>query len=247
VKLELTAVEGLPEIREGEGLGALIAAHTQLEPGDVVVVSQKAVSKSEGRIRRLSDVEPGDRARELAAGLGKKPALVELILAESRSVVRAEHGVLIVETNSGWICANAGIDSSNVGGEDVVALLPADPDASARHIRAQLREAAGVAPGVVVSDSFGRPWRIGQTDVAIGCAGLDPVDDWRGRTDREGRELAATATAIADQLAAAADLTRDKASGSPVVRVRGASHLVIDEDGPGAAAIQRPAAADLFR
>jgi coenzyme F420-0:L-glutamate ligase / coenzyme F420-1:gamma-L-glutamate ligase len=245
--LELSAIEGLPEIGPGDDLASLIAERTQLEDGDVIVIAQKAVSKTEGRVRRLSEVTPGERARELAAELGKDPPLVELILAESRSVVRAEHGVLIVETNSGWICANAGIDASNVAGDDAVVLLPADPDASARRIRGNLRKAAGVAPAIVVSDSFGRPWRIGQSDVAIGCAGLSAVDDWRGRADREGRELAATAVAVADQLAAAADLTRDKASGSPVVRIRGADRLVTDEDGPGAAAMQRPADQDLFR
>jgi coenzyme F420-0:L-glutamate ligase/coenzyme F420-1:gamma-L-glutamate ligase len=211
------------------------------------VISQKAVSKAEGRIRWLSDVSPGERARKLAAELGKDPALVELILAESRSVIRAERGVLIVETASGWICANAGIDASNVPGDDAVVLLPEDPDASARRIRGELRAAAGVAPAVVVSDSFGRPWRIGQADVAIGCAGIEPIDDWRGRPDGEGRELAATAVAVADQLAAAADLTRDKTSGAPVVHIRGATRHVIEEDGPGAAGIQRPAAKDLFR
>ena len=247
MQLELEAIGGLPEIGEGDDLGALIAQRADLAGGDVVVVSQKAVSKAEGRIRRLGDVEPGARARELAAELGKNPALVELILAESRAVIRADRGVLIVETKSGWICANAGIDASNVAGDDAVALLPADPDASARRIRRELREAAGVAPAVVVSDSFGRPWRIGQTDVAIGCAGLTPLDDWRGRADREGRKLAATAIAVADQLAAAADLARDKTSGAPVVVVRGAGRLVSEEDGPGAAVLQRPAGNDLFR
>jgi coenzyme F420-0:L-glutamate ligase / coenzyme F420-1:gamma-L-glutamate ligase len=245
--LTATAIEGMPEIREGAALGALIAANAALEEGDVVVVSQKVVSKAEGRFRRLGEVRPGVRARELAAELDKDPALVELILAESRSIVRAERGVLIVETSSGWICANAGIDSSNVEGDDAVALLPRDPDGSARRVRGEIRESAGVAPGVVVSDSFGRPWRIGQTDVAIGCAGIVPLDDWRGRDDRQGRRLAATAIAVADQIAAAADLTRDKTAGFPVVLVRGATRFVTEEDGPGAAALQRPEAEDLFR
>ena len=245
--IELSAIEGLPEIGEGDDLAALIAERTELEDGDVLVISQKAVSKAEGRVRRLGEVTPGERARELAAELDKDPALVELILAESRSIVRAERGVLIVETNSGWICANAGIDASNVAGDDAVALLPLDSDASARRIRRELRAAAGVAPAVVVSDSFGRPWRIGQTDAAIGCAGLVAIDDWRGRADREGRELAATAIAVADQLASAADLARDKTSGAPAVRVRGAARLVTEEDGPGATALRRPAEEDLFR
>jgi coenzyme F420-0:L-glutamate ligase/coenzyme F420-1:gamma-L-glutamate ligase len=247
VRLELIAVEGLPEVVAGDDLGGMIAASAELSPGDVVVVSQKVVSKAEGRIRRLGDVRPGDRARELASRLGKDPALVELILGESRSVIRADRGALIVETSSGWICANAGIDASNVPGDDSVALLPLDPDASARRIRAEIRAAAGVAPAVVVSDSFGRPWRLGQADVAIGCAGLVPVDDWRGRRDREKRKLSATAVAVADQIAAAADLARDKTSGSPAVVVRGANRLVGEADGPGAGALQRPADEDLFR
>ncbi len=197
-------VAGLPEVRAGDELGAMIAAAAELADGDIVVVAQKVVSKAEGRQRRLAEVEPGPRASELAASLGKDPRLVELILAETERIVRSER-VLIVETRSGLICANAGIDSSNVGGDDEVLLLPADPDASARRLRAEIAVATGRRIAVVVSDSFGRPWRVGQTEVAIGCAGIDPVDDWRGRSDRDGRELAATEIAVADQLAAAAD------------------------------------------
>ena len=220
-----------------------------MEPvaGDVVAVAQKAVSKAEGRVRELDDVAPGPEARRLAERLGKDPRLVELILSESRAVVRAERDLLIVETRSGWICANAGIDASNMPGTDRVTLLPEDADASARHIRAQLGAAAGVRPGVVISDSFGRPWRLGQVDVAIGCAGMAPLDDWRGRTDHEGRELDATVIAIADQVAAAADLVRGKDTGVPACLVRGLERFVSAEDGPGARAIQRPEAEDLFR
>jgi coenzyme F420-0:L-glutamate ligase / coenzyme F420-1:gamma-L-glutamate ligase len=247
VSLEILPVDRLPEIREGDPLGELIGARIELEDGDIVVISQKAVSKAEGRVRRLADVSVSERARDLAAELGKDPALIQLILDESRNVIRAERGVLIVETNRGWICANAGIDSSNVPEEGVVALLPADPDASARRIRRELRRATGHAPAVIVSDSFGRPWRLGQADVAIGCAGVLPLDDWRGRRDREGRPLAATVVASADEIAAAADLVRDKDAGFPAATVRGLSHLVIGDDGPGAAAIQRPARDDLFR
>ena len=173
---------------------------------------------------------------------------MELILAESRAVIRAVPGVLITETQDGWICANAGIDASNLpGGEDSVALLPVDGDASARRIRAELREASGHSPAVVVADSFGRPWRLGQADVAIGCAGIAALDDWRGRVDQHGRELSATAIAVADQLAAAADLVRDKDSAVPGAVISGLAHLVTDDDGPGASAQQRPAAEDLFR
>ena len=246
-RIEIAPLAGLPEIAEGDVLGDLIAGSAEIADGDVIVVSQKAVSKAEGRVRRLSEVAPGERARDLARRLDKDPALVELILVESRALIRAERGVLIVETHQGWICANAGIDASNVPGEDAVALLPADPDASARRIRSEIRAACGYSPAVIVADSFGRPWRVGQTDVAIGCAGLAPLDDWRGRTDSSGRELNATLIAVADELAAAADLARDKAGAMPVVRIRGLADLVTAEDGPGAAIQQRAEAEDLFR
>ena len=169
-----------------------------------------------------------------------------MILRESRRVVRDER-VLIVETNGGLICANAGIDSSNVGAEGGVLLLPVDPDASARRIRSALVEATGMRLAVLITDSFGRPWRVGQSEVAIGCAGIDPLDDWRGRADRDARELAATEIAIADQLAAAADLARDKSSGVPVVVVRGLGERLLNDDGPGAVVLQRDPADDLFR
>lgn len=246
--LSAVAVEGLPEIAERTRLGSEIAARLTLEPGDVVVVSHKAVSKAEGRIRRLSSVLPGAEARRLAAELGKEPALVQLILEESREVLRAERGVLITETRHGFVCANAGIDSSNLAEEGTVCLLPEDPDASARRIRAELSEAGGASPlGAIVADSFGRAWRLGQAEVAIGCAGVEPLDDWRGRRDAGGRVLAATAIAVADQIAAAADLVRDKVSGVPAVVVRGVERFVVAEDGPGAAALRRPREEDLFR
>ncbi len=251
-RLEVIPVHDLPEIATGDPLGELIAqrlAGAGVEPaaGDIVAVVQKAVSKAEGRVRDLHEVVPGANARRLATRLGKDPRLVELILSESRTVVRAERDVLIVETLSGWICANAGIDASNVGGTDRVTLLPEDPDASARRLRAEIGRAAGVRPAVVVSDSFGRPWRLGQADVAIGCAGLAPLDDWRGRTDHESRELAATVVAVADEVAAAADLSRGKDTGVPACLVRGLARFVSAEDGPGARGIQRPEAEDLFR
>lgn len=251
--VELHGLPGLPEIGVGDPLGELIVAGVreaglELADGDVVVVSQKVVSKAEGRVRSLAETEPGERARELAARLGKDPRLVELVLGEARRVVRAEHGVLIVETHAGWICANGGVDSSNLPADNLVALLPADADASARRIRAEIERACGARPAVVIADSFGRPWRHGQADIAIGCAGLAALDDWRGLDDGYGRELAATAIAIADELAGAADLVRDKISGTPAVLVRGAGRWWSPEDGPGAAvSLQRPAADDLFR
>ena len=246
-ELRVRAVDGLPEIDRGADLGSLIADFGEPREGEVIVVSQKIVSKAEGRIRRLSEVEPGARAREVAEATDKDPALVELVLAESDSVVRAEPGVLIVETRGGWVCANAGIDSSNVADDDLVALLPDDADASARAIRERLRDRTSFSPAVVIADSFGRPWRLGQTDVAIGCAGLAPLNDWRGRADARGRELAATVIADADQIAAAADLVRDKVSGTPAAIVAGLERLVTAEDGPGARAMQRPRDDDLFR
>jgi coenzyme F420-0:L-glutamate ligase / coenzyme F420-1:gamma-L-glutamate ligase len=250
--VEIVPVHRLPEITTGERLGELIAAGLasageELSAADVVAVAQKAVSKAEGRVRYLGDVVVGDRARALARGLGKDPRLVEMILSESRAVIRAERDLLIVETHSGWICANAGIDASNVPATDRVTLLPEDSDASARRIRAEIGAAAGVRPAVLIADSFGRPWRIGQVDAAIGCAGLAPLDDWRGRTDRQGRELTATVVAIADEVAAAADLARGKDTGVPACLVRGLGRFVSPEDGPGARAIQRPPDQDLFR
>jgi coenzyme F420-0:L-glutamate ligase/coenzyme F420-1:gamma-L-glutamate ligase len=246
-ELRVIAVAGLPEVKEGMRVGELIAAQAELEDGDVVVISQKIVSKAEGRIRKLSAVLPSAEARRLAAVLGKEPALVELILSESAEVLRAERSVLIVETHHGFVCANAGIDSSNLPEPDTVCLLPEDPDASARRIRAELAAAAGVQVAAIVCDSFGRAWRLGQAEVAIGCAGLVPLDDWRGRRDSGGRELEATLIAVADEAASAADLVRDKASGIPAAVVRGLGHHVGDEDGPGAAALRRPREEDLFR
>jgi coenzyme F420-0:L-glutamate ligase/coenzyme F420-1:gamma-L-glutamate ligase len=245
--ISVRPVEGLPEIERGVPLGTMLAEAA--EPGDaeILVVSQKVVSKAEGRVRELAAVEPGERASELAARLGKDPRLVELILSESEAIVRADAGVLIVETRQGLICANAGIDSSNAPDEGQVVLLPEDPDGSARSLRAEIRKSSGRRPAVLIADSFGRPWRVGQMDVAIGCAGLSPLDDWRGRRDRSGRELSATLIAIADEAAAAASLARDKASGAPAAVLSGLGRHVTADDGPGAAALRRPADADLFR
>jgi coenzyme F420-0:L-glutamate ligase / coenzyme F420-1:gamma-L-glutamate ligase len=213
----------------------------------VLVVAHKVVSKAEGRVRRLADVEPGGAARRLAAEQGKDPRLVQVVLDESAALLRADHGVLVSETPHGLVCANAGVDQSNSGSPDDVVLLPADPDASARALRAGIASARGVRPAVVVSDSFGRPWRLGQTDVAIGAAGLVPLEDWRGRLDAFGRELRVTAVAVADAVAAAADLARAKDSGEPAVVVRGLHRFVTPDDGPGAAALRRPPELDLFR
>jgi coenzyme F420-0:L-glutamate ligase/coenzyme F420-1:gamma-L-glutamate ligase len=246
-EIRIRPLSGIAEVGEGDDLGRLVVEAGQPQDGEIVVLSQKVVSKSEGRLRRLDQVQPGAEAIELASRLDKDPRIVELVLAESARVLRAKRGVLITETAGGWICANAGIDSSNVGKDGVVALLPLDADASARRIRAEIAAADGGSVGVVIADSFGRPWRLGQADVAIGCAGVIAVEDWRGRHDHDGRELTATEIALADELAAAADLVRAKDSGLPGAILSGLAHLVTADDGPGAAALRRPAAEDLFR
>ena len=248
-EISLIPVPGLPEIAEGFVLGAAIAAFDGLEAGDIIAISQKAVSKSEGRLVKLDTVSPGSRATEMAERLDKDPRLVELILNESRSVIRedASRGILITETRHGLICANAGVDCSNLPDPDSALLLPEDPDGSARRIRQEIESAGGLRPAVLITDSLGRAWRLGQAEVAIGCAGIEPLDDWRGLTDSGGRELAATMIATADQVAGAADLARNKTSRTPAVIVRGLADLVTEADGPGSAAQIRPAAEDLFR
>lgn len=247
--ISVTALAPLPEVRPGDDLAALVlAASDGLLDGDVLVLAHKAVSKSEGRLRRLPDVEPGERAVALAAEHDKDPRAVQVVLDESEAVIRAQRGVLICRTRHGFVCANAGVDASNAPDDETLVLLPADPDRSARALRAALRARAGVAPAVVIADSFGRAWRHGQCDVAIGCAGLRPLEDWRGRADARGRELRATWIAIADEAAAAADLARTKDSRQPAVVVRGLERYVIaDDDGPGAGAVVRPPDEDLFR
>jgi len=233
----------------GDDLAALVAAAAtdDLRPGDVLVVAQKVVSKAEGRVRRLAAIEPGARALELAADHAKDPRLVQAVLDESAELLRARDGVLVCVTRHGFVCANAGIDRSNSAGDDELILLPEDPDGSARGLRAGLEALTGARPAIVVADSFGRAWRLGQTDVAIGAAGIVPLDDWRGRVDAYGRELRVTQIAVADSAAAAADLARTKDSRQPVVLVRGLDRFVTDDDGAGAAALRRPAEQDLFR
>jgi coenzyme F420-0:L-glutamate ligase/coenzyme F420-1:gamma-L-glutamate ligase len=243
LRLAAEPLPGLPEIEPGADLAALIAAAgVDLGGSDVVVVSQKAISKAEGRLVPLAGVTPSPRARELAQSLGKEPEMVQLVLDESTEILRAERGVLITRTRHGFVCANAGVDRSNLPGDDLACLLPVDPDASARRLRAALPG----RPAVVIADSFGRAWRLGQADVAIGCAGLRPLDDRRGGIDHDGRELVATIDAIADQAASAAALARDKAGREAVVVVRGLERYVTHDDGPGAAAILRPRDEDLF-
>jgi coenzyme F420-0:L-glutamate ligase/coenzyme F420-1:gamma-L-glutamate ligase len=246
-RLSAFALRGLPEIEQGDDLAALIAAAAgELGDGDIVVIAHKAVSKAQGRVRRLADIEPSDRARTLATEHGKDARHVQAILDESSEVLRAERGVLIVRTPHGFVCANAGVDESNAPADGTLVLLPLDPDGTARLLRGRLRELTGHTPAVLITDSFGRAWRLGQLDTAIGVAGLRPLDDWRGRHDQRGRELHASMIAVADAVAAAADLVRAKDSGEPVVIVRGLGEHVEDDDGPGAAALLRSRAEDLF-
>ncbi|TML15278.1 MAG: coenzyme F420-0:L-glutamate ligase [Actinobacteria bacterium] len=235
-ELRIIPVAGLPEIREGDDLAALVAAAIELEDGDVVVLAQKVVSKSEGRVVSLADVEPSQRAREIAGD--EDPRRIEVILREAARVVRVRPPLVIAETSHGFICASAGVDSSNAPERGMVVLLPEDPDASAQRIRQRLRRLSSREVAVLITDSFGRPWRQGTTDVAIGAAGLQVLLDLRGRLDRAGYELHYTMIAIADEIAGAAELAMGKTEGVPVVVVRGldvagegsARELVIPED-----------------
>ena len=234
-------VEGIPEVAAGDDLAALLAGAAAFADGDVVVVAQKVVSKAEGRTVRLDEVEPSARARELAAG--EDPRRLEVILRESARVVRSRPPLVIAETRHGFVCASAGVDASNAPEAGVLVLLPLDPDASARRIRDRLAARTGRAVGVVVSDSFGRPWRQGTTDVAIGAAGIRPLLDLRGTRDPTGYELHATTIALADEIAGAAELVLGKTRGVPAAIVRG-----LDVAGEGVARdLVMPSGRDLFR
>ena len=240
--IQLLPVHGLPEVRAGDDVAALVAGRVQLEERDVVVVAHKVVSKAEGRVVRLADLEPSERARELAAG-ERDPRELEAILREARRVVRERAPLVIAETRHGFVCASAGVDHSNVAAADELVLLPVDPDASARRVRERLRELTGREVAVIVSDSFGRPFRHGTTDVAIGVSGLAPLVDLRGTADRGGRLLRSTQIALADEIASAADLARGKAEGVPAVVVRG---LAPTGDGAATELVIEPER-DLFR
>ena len=267
--LSARALNGLPEVRAGDDLAALIVgamdgergererSSRPMQDGQVVVIAHKVVSKAEGAIVSLADVTPGERARELAEVQGKDARAVQVVLDQSAEILRAANGVLISRTHHGFVCANAGVDASNASGKSgngegetdgtgksgTLILLPRDPDASAR----RLRELTGATVAVIVTDSFGRAWRHGQCDVAIGCAGMTPLEDWRGRTDSIGLELRATWIAVADAAAATADLARAKDSREPVVLIEGLERFVTAEDGPGAVALLRGLDEDLFR
>ena len=238
--IEITSVEGLPEIRPGDDLAALIAGRADLRDGDVLVVAQKVVSKAEGRVVRLADVEPSDEARRLAGE--QDPRRIEVVLRESARIVRARPPLIIAETRHGFVCASAGVDASNAPEPGTVVLLPEDPDASAALLRERLGELMGSEIGVIVSDSFGRAWRRGTTDVAIGLAGIRPLLDLQGERDPVGYELHATVIAVADELAAAAELVLGKTAGTPAAVIRG-----VDARGEGSAReLVIPEERDLF-
>ena len=234
-------VGGLPELREGDDLAAMILERVELQDLDVVVVAQKAISKIEGRVVRLDDAEPSERAYEIAGDEGD-PRRVEWILRESRRIVRVRAPLVISQTKHGFICASAGVDQSNTPGEGTLVLLPVDPDASAAQLRDALRERSGRDVGVVITDSFGRPWRQGTTDVAIGAAGVTVLHELTGARDPAGYELKATVIAVADELAGAAQLVSGKLDRNPVTIVRG-----LDLRGDGKATdIPIPPELDLF-
>ena len=247
-ELQLYAIPGMPEIRKGEDLATRIVdagekAGLSFEEGDIVVVAQKIVSKAEGAVVSLRTVKPSEKALTLAEELKKDARTIEVVLRESRRVLRSER-VLITETHHGFVCANAGVDHSNVPGKHLVTLLPRNPDGSAEKLALELREKTGKHVAVIISDTFGRPWRLGLTNVAIGASGLPVLQDLRGTHDREGKPLTATVLAVADELAAAAGLLMGKSGGTPAVIIRGYSFKAASEK---AASIIRPASEDLFR
>jgi coenzyme F420-0:L-glutamate ligase/coenzyme F420-1:gamma-L-glutamate ligase len=254
--LRARAIPGLPELHAGDDLAALIAGAAgddePLRDGQLVTIAHKAVSKCEGATVVLADVRPGRQALDLAAqaaaaGQMRDARAIQVVLDESQEILRAERGVLICRTHHGFVCANAGVDASNATHADTLTVLPRDPDGSARRIRARLRELTGASLAVLVTDSFGRAWRHGQVDVAIGLAGMQPLDDWRGRSDSAGMQLRATWLAVADAAAAVAELARAKDSREPVVVVDGLARHLIPDDGAGAAELLRPLDEDMFR
>ena len=248
-ELRIIGLPGIPIVTPGMDLAALIqqaatAASLPLQAGDILVVTQKVVSKAEGHLIHLKDVTPSPLAKNFARQWGKDPRHVEVVLQQSRRIVKMDRGVLITETHHGFICANAGVDQSNIEGEEMVAVLPPDPDASARTIRQALRERLGFDVAVIISDTFGRPWRHGLVNIAIGLSGIEAIKDYTGQLDAQGYELRVTALAIADELAAAAELVMNKLDNVPVAVIRGYEY----PRGEGSLAqLIRAAERDLFR
>ncbi|MBI2935720.1 MAG: coenzyme F420-0:L-glutamate ligase [Chloroflexi bacterium] len=248
-EIRIIGVTGMPEVKGGDDLARFIleAADRQgtpLQDLDILVVTQKVVSKAEGRVVHLDQVQPSEFAKSLARQWGKDPRHVEVVLRESRRIVKMDRGVIITETRHGLVCANAGVDASNIPGEDVVSLLPVDPDASAQSMQEAIKSQAGVEVAVIISDSFGRPWREGITNVAIGVSSINPLKDYRGQLDAVGHLLQVTVVATADELASAADLASTKTSRIPVVIIRGLEY----DPSPGSSkALLRETSLDLFR
>ncbi len=247
-RVEIIGIQGLGEVHAGDSVGRLIVVACaqngfKLFDSDAIVIAQKIVSKAEGRVVRLDQISPSAQAKALGRELDKDASLVEVILSESRRVIRKGARALIVETHHGFVCANAGVDCSNVGIGQAV-LLPQAPDLSAKRIRDEIREGCGVAPAVIISDSFGRPWRLGTVDVAVGIAGMKAVKDERGSKDRYGYELKAAVAAVADEIAAAAELAMGKKDGVPVVIVRG---YEMEKEEGSVKELLRPESEDLFR
>lgn len=247
-RIEIIGLEGIPEVRIGEDLTRLIIEALgrqgeRLQDKDIVIITQRIVSKAEGRVVRLSDVLPSPFARQIAALYDKDARQVELVLRESKRIVRMDRGVIIAETRHGFICANAGVDTSNTG-EDLASLLPVDPDASAERVRQRLKERLGVDVAVIITDTFGRPWREGITNVAIGAAGIAPLLSYLGQTDPYGYTLKATVVAVIDELAAAAELVMGKVERIPVAVIRGYDYA---EGCEGAKALVREPEKDMFR
>lgn len=247
--IAIIPVPGVPQIRPGDDLPALLlaaidAAKVGLKDGDILVLCQKIVSKAEGAVVDLATVTPSAFARQIADLWDKDPRMVEVVLTESSRIVRMKNGVVITESKHGWVCANSGVDASNTLADDVVILLPKDPDASARRLRLAIERERGISIGVVITDTFGRPWRDGLVEFALGVSGLDPLDDQRGEEDLQGRELHHTVIAVADELAAAAGLLMEKSAAMPAVIVRGYRYTPAEV---GSESLKRPADADLFR
>src|SRR5437764_6042290 len=252
-EIRIIPISGIGEIPIGSDLGAISfhamqAHHLALQQGDVLVVTQKIVSKAEGRVVNLDEVQPSEFARAIAQTSPKDASHIEVVLRESRRIVRMDHGVLITETPHGFICANSGVDESNVRGERLLTLLPADPDRSAREVRARLQQLAGkdstLDIAIIISDTWGRPWREGQVNMAIGVAGMEPIVDYRGQHDPYGYKLQASAIAVADELAAAAELVMGKVDRVPVALIRGYSYIPGQGD---ARSLLRDTGTDMFR
>ena len=253
-EIRVTGIVGMPEIKTGDDLASLIVEaakrqNTAIEDLDILIVTQKIVSKAEGRVVRLDDIQPSIVAIRLSEGHHRDPRHTEVILRESSRIVRMDRGNIISETHHGFKCANAGVDASNVPGEDTLALLPVDPDASAERIRQGVKERLGMDVAVIISDTFGRPWREGGVNVAIGVAGLNPTKDYRDMEDTCGRLMKTTVIAIADELAATGELATGKVAGVPVALIRGYSYApeVFTGSPKGARALIRPPDRDMFR